>query len=99
MNRGEKWLPPGIGQSELVVRSLYKKNLYIETFTNRDESSLLAEWAPIRESRNRAAHNEIMNASDLEIVARNINALVDTKNSAKILNLKKQYEGDTSNET
>lgn len=93
MHKGAKWIPPGIGQSELVVRSLFKNKLLIESFSDTEIPSLLNVWAPIRESRNRAAHNEIMHSDDLQNVATNMNTLIESNNLSKILQLKKRYQG------
>jgi len=93
MHKGAKWIAPGIGQSEVVVRSLFRNNLFIESFSNREEAGLLDAWSPLRESRNRAAHTEIMKSEDLQNVALNLNALIESNNLSKILRLKQQYNG------
>ena len=94
MHKGTKWLAPGLGQSELIVRSLLKNNLLIESFTNAEELSLIKAWSPIRESRNRAAHSDIMDKRDLQNIALNMNVLIESNNLKKILQLKQQYNGN-----
>ena len=95
MHKGAKWLAPGLGQSELIIRSLHRNNVLIESFSDSEELSLIRDWSPIRESRNRAAHSEVMNARDLDNVACKMNALIESNNLKKILFLKQQYNGNT----
>lgn len=93
MHKGSKWIPPGIGESEKIVHTLYINNFLIESFGKIDVENLLSVWAPIRESRNRAAHSDIMRSSDLDKLASNMNILVKTNNLDKILKLKMEYKG------
>lgn len=63
---GKKWLAPGIGESELIVKTfLIDKNLPLE-ITDYDE--LLKNWAILRQYRNKAAHTENMKKQDFDNV-------------------------------
>lgn len=97
-HKGTKWIPPGIGQSELVVRSLFKKKYLIETFSDLNEYVLLNAWKPIREMRNKAAHVEIMRLEDMIIITENFEKLLETNCLKKLLDLKLHYKG-IGNET
>ncbi len=56
--RNQKWIAPGIGQSELVIQSFFaEKKLPNEI---KDYAKLLECWAIIRQLRNKAAHTELI---------------------------------------
>lgn len=61
---GSKWIPPGIGESELVLKSMIEKNNKPKEITNFD--LLLEEWRTIRRARNKAAHMESMSKFEYE---------------------------------
>jgi len=51
-----KWIAPGIGESELVMLTLYKEGEFPPEITNYE--SLFSNWAIIRQFRNKAAHTD-----------------------------------------
>lgn len=94
MGRNKKWLAPGIGQSELILKTLLKQNAVIETFTETEENELLRSWAPVRELRNRASHTAIMSNTDFDKIARQLGLLSNKGHLTKILQLKLKYQGN-----
>lgn len=71
---GKKWLAPGIGESELIVKTfLIDKNLPNE-ITGYDE--LLKNWAILRQYRNKAAHTENLRKQDFDNVYNAFNKIV-----------------------
>lgn len=95
MRKGVKWQAPGIGQSELAVQSLFKRNVLIESFSENEENAFLHAWSPIRKMRNKAAHIEVMKESDFKSVADSIQTLSTTNNLNKIMQLKQLYKGES----
>ncbi len=60
---GHKWNAPGIGESELIMKSLYKQGDYpANQIRNFDQ--FLLKWESIRRYRNKAAHNNLMTEKD-----------------------------------
>jgi hypothetical protein len=79
-----KWLPPGLGQSELALKELkskFKFFLILKKFKFNYEI-LIKNWELIRKTRNRAAHTELMNCSDF----------LDIHSAMKLLNSKRYFE-------
>lgn len=63
---GNKWIAPGIGESELIVLSMKNQGKLPSQITDYD--TLLGNWAILRQYRNRAAHTENLNVFDFDNV-------------------------------
>lgn len=87
---GSKWIPPGIGESELVLKSMFEKNLKPEEITNLD--LLLDEWRTIRRARNKASHMDSMSKFEYEGVFNSFNTLNAIGKFKEMNELKYKYK-------
>lgn len=64
-NKGHnnKWLPPGIGESELVLKTMFQQGVY-PNIGNDDFEIFLKNWSIIRKYRNKSAHNNVLSFDD-----------------------------------
>lgn len=84
------WLPPGIGQSELVAKSMAVRSLP-SGFDKNTWNILLKNWKLIREKRNQAAHTEIISKQDFIFVKLAFDHLFSEGIFYKLYNLKSNY--------
>lgn len=87
-NKGyrEKWIAPGIGESELAIKSLYGENKFPKEITNYE--NLFDNWAIIRQFRNKATHTESLNRNHFQTVFNAFKNLQDTNKFAEFNTLK-----------
>ena len=93
LKRQGKWLPPGIGQSELACMELSKEMLP-DGLDTKDWTLLLQLWASIRHYRNRAAHTELMDRASFLIVRDALQTLSKNQIFDRLSLMKTQYRGD-----
>ncbi len=85
---GEKWNAPGIGESELIMKSLYKQGNYPKSEI-KEFSAFLENWEFIRKYRNKAAHNNLINQADFNQVNSHFTSLKDKNCFYDMVQLKK----------
>jgi hypothetical protein len=90
--RTGKWLPPGIGQSEIACKELSKSKLP-QGWDNSSWGLLLANWQKIREKRNEAAHIEMVDESSLVTVKNSLMTLSMSRIFEKFYQMKSTYSG------
>jgi hypothetical protein len=66
----DKWKAPGMGESELVCKTLHLENRFPDTLIN-DYNKFIHYWSALRNLRNLAAHTDALNK----------NAFFDAKNA------------------
>lgn len=94
LGKNNKWQAPGIGQSELIIRTLYMRKALVESFSETEETALINAWTAIRELRNAAGHTQIMSKEDFKKTAGCMGDLINTGNLNKIITLKEKYRGN-----
>jgi len=92
INRSGKWLPPGIGQSEIACSDLSKKNMP-QSWDRASWNLLLDNWKIIREKRNEAAHTEMVGKASLIVVKKALMDLSMSKVFEKFCRMKSEYRG------
>lgn len=91
----KKWIAPGIGQSELVVRTFQLENALPITISNYDE--LLRNWAIIKRYRNRGAHTEILGKQDFNTVFNAFNNIIVNNHLKQFNDLKMTLKPQNNN--
>jgi len=94
MGRRGKWLPPGIGQSEIACTELSKVRLP-DDWSKNDWDLLFNLWKQVREKRNEAAHSELINEASLHIVKDALQRMSNCQLFEKFYRMKQQYRGET----
>lgn len=92
MERRGKWLPPGIGQSEIACKETAKAKLpdgWVESSWNQ----FLTHWRVIREKRNEAAHTELVNEDSVFVVKNALDELSRNQIFEKLYQMKTEYRG------
>ncbi|MBK7970967.1 MAG: hypothetical protein IPK08_19730 [Bacteroidetes bacterium] len=87
---GNKWFPPGIGQSELVAKTLFQQGIFPAAFIS-DANGFLSVWKTMRLFRNKATHIKPIDQAQFTQVETGFNTLkveylrglVDLKHSLK----------------
>lgn len=88
-----KWLPPGLGESEQVIKYLFeKKNVSIERI-GIVQNELMRKWRELRIIRNKAAHPDPLSKDEFNTAKSTFESLIDTGIFMNILNLKQYYKG------
>ncbi|MBK9357014.1 MAG: hypothetical protein IPN08_06440 [Bacteroidales bacterium] len=89
--REEKWIAPGIGESELAFKSLYvQNNLPKELINNIDV--FLKYWGIIRKLRNKASHTEAMNKSQYEVMRQTFDDVINDGYIDQLVTLKQIFK-------
>lgn len=83
---GDKWLPPGIGQSLMVHRHLTHGNPLTEP-----EQFLQQYWEKIKDVRNKAAHTDLVDKGSVSVVQAALNTLSRARVFDLLHQLKEQY--------
>lgn len=96
-NQG-KWLPPGIGQSELVCSDMGKTSIPAEFDLNL-WAFLLAKWQIIRKKRNKAAHTEILGLEEMQAIRNALLELASQNLFAQTYSMKNHYKGISPQQT
>ncbi|MGB3975892.1 MAG: hypothetical protein WBM02_00165 [bacterium] len=94
MGRRGKWLPPGIGQSELACQELSKTTLP----TGWDKTNwdlLLRWWKIVRQERNQAAHTELINKTSMLNVRDIFQKMFDSGLFERFYRMKREYRDQT----
>lgn len=91
-NKGnrDKWITPGIGESELITKTLHAKNENPPDITNLN--FLFEHWSTIAQYRNRAAHTETLTQNDFNIVFNAFKNLIDSGKLLEMNTLKMRYK-------
>ena len=76
---GNKWIAPGIGESELIAQSFLNEDKLPSNIN--DYETLLRNWGILRQFRNKAAHTESLTKDDFN----NIYSAFNTINENNIL--------------
>lgn len=84
------WHAPGLGESELITKTLYSQKKTPPGFT--DVESFLRYWTTIRQLRNKAAHTECLYQNDFSAVHNAFTSLVTTGKFGEMNNLKIKYK-------
>ena len=84
------WRPPGIGQSELVFKSLLTKGKKPFALNRNNHSQLLNQWTTIRQNRNKASHMNVMTFNNLADVEKAFYNLIKKGFLDKMLSMKQQ---------
>ena len=92
INRRGKWLPPGIGQSEIACKELSKTKIP-KGWDKQKWDLLLDNWKVIREKRNEAAHIEMVDRSSLDVVKDSLVNLSLSKVFEKFHQMKAEFSG------
>lgn len=92
INRRGKWLPPGIGQSEIACRELSQLTLP-QGWDSSSWNLLLDDWTVIREKRNEAAHTEMVGRLSLELVKSSLINLSMSHIFEKFYQMKREFSG------
>jgi len=92
MGRRGKWLPPGIGQSELACKELSKARLP-DNWDITEWRLLLTLWKKVREKRNEAAHTEIMDEASIREVKQTLQQMAESGLFEKFFYMKNEYRG------
>lgn len=91
--KNNKFIPPGIGQTEVAVKTLsFKGNLPQEFMDNRFRDFML-QWQTLREIRNLAAHTGSLGEQELKRVLRAFQWLESNGFNRKIIELKNELKG------
>lgn len=94
LNRGHrsKWLPPGIGQSELACQELASEGLD-ERWDPQSWDRLFRLWSVVRTKRNDAAHIELMDKASLLAVKNALSQMTADHVFEKFWEMKQHYRG------
>ncbi|MCR4316002.1 MAG: hypothetical protein NUW37_06585 [Planctomycetes bacterium] len=90
-----KWLPPGIGQSELACQKLSSARLPTD-WAPTNWHLLLSLWKKVREKRNEAAHSELMDEASLLEVKLALQQMADDRVFERFCRMKQEYRGAAS---
>lgn len=93
MGRRGKWLPPGIGQSELACQELSRAGLPSD-WVPTDWDLLFSLWKRVREKRNEAAHSELVDEASLLDVKDALQKMADHRVFERFYRMKQQYRGE-----
>lgn len=93
MGHQGKWLPPGIGQSELACKELSKQGLD-KRWDQQSWNTLLDLWQKVREKRNKAAHTEPIDKASLDAVKEALQQMTQNQVFEKFWRMKKEYRGE-----
>lgn len=90
------WLPPGIGQSEIICRNLNNEgHLRFNRIWSPNEFTLLmTNWENIRSQRNKAAHTEIVNKNSFDSIKNALENLFNANMFEKFYQLKNIFRGN-----
>ena len=91
-NRHGKWLPPGVGQSEITCREMSQLALPDE-WDSYTLNLLMSNWKKIREKRNAAAHTELVDENSFINVKQALEALSGGDIFQKLYFMKTEYRG------
>ncbi len=91
MNFKGKWKAPGIGQSELIMNTLYLENNYPEAITKVD--NLLQHWKTLRIFRNKGSHTEFLNKEEFDKVYTSFQWLIQSGKMKEMNDLKMKLKG------
>ena len=91
--RSNRWLPPGIGESEIIYRSMIKgSSMSTNKLTAAQQDDLLLRnWNKIRNIRNRATHTELMPGTSVSEVERALDQLSTAGVFGLLHEMKKDY--------
>ena len=92
--RAGRWMPPGLGQSEMVARALGVGDL----FTPANWQLLLQRWAIIRRHRNSAAHPGLVEPSSVDACHQALHDLNQNEVLGVVLGIKAIMRGTTPEE-
>ena len=93
MGKGKKWRAPGIGESELVMKSLYSEGNYPK-LRHFDFELFLTHWSNIRRFRNNAAHSNLINQMDFSIMKKTFDELRQHGYLTNLTSLKKSLKNE-----
>lgn len=89
--RDDKWIAPGIGESELAFRSLHIQNKFPHELINNVDA-FLEHWKVIRNLRNKASHTETMDKSQYEAMRLAFNGINNDGYLDQLVSLKQKYK-------
>lgn len=92
-NKGnkDKWVAPGIGESELIAMTLFKSGFYPKEFIP-NYKQFLSIWSMLRQYRNNAAHDKTINRLQFNEAQKQFRDLVELKYLNKLVILKNFYK-------
>src|SRR5690606_32355093 len=88
--RGKKWIPPGLGESELAFKSLFRSGRSPDHIRNGVE--LIHNWEIIRQYRNRASHTDTLIEQDFDKVYQAFRNIVDQNHLSELNDLKESLK-------
>jgi len=94
MGSHNKWLPPGIGQSELAFVDLSRTNIPKDLGMELWEL-LLAKWKIIRKKRNAAAHTQVLSKQAMLETRQALLELLNAHLFDRTYVMKQRYRGSS----
>lgn len=91
-NQHGKWLPPGVGQSEITCREM-SQSAFPDEWDSYSLNLLMSNWKQIREQRNAAAHTELVDRNSFINVKQALEALSRGDIFRKLYSMKIKYRG------
>lgn len=90
-----KWLPPGLGQSEISFKKLMKdfKKSRIFRESSLNSEILIYNWEKIRLLRNKAAHTQLLKENDLIELQEALNRLINFYIFKSLYYMKNKFKG------
>jgi len=82
-----------LGESEMVIRSLFTNGEKIDEFNQGQMIMLLDAWGNVRKIRNLAAHTEVMENHHFVEISKNFETLVESKVLDKLMIIKNDIKG------
>jgi hypothetical protein len=92
MERRGKWLPPGIGQSEIACKDMARTKMP-HGWVDSSWNLLLTRWRVIREERNEAAHTELVDENSVLVVKSALDELSRHQVFERLYRMKVEYSG------
>lgn len=89
--QGENWFAPGIGESELVMRTFLNQNNVPDDI--KDYDVLLKNWSTLRKYRNMGAHTETIGKKEFEVVQTAFSNLISTNLLSQMNDIKVTLRG------
>lgn len=90
-----QWLPPGIGQSEVVFKRLLERGKLPPGLNNNNRPVLLRNWQAIRVHRNDAAHDRVADKGTMLEVRKSLKDLSDARLFELMYELKRKYKSNS----
>lgn len=91
--KNNKFIPPGIGQTEVAVRTLSLDDNLPSEFLNSQFSDFMHQWKILRELRNLAAHTGSLRKQDFNRALQAFQWMESNGFNRKIIELKNELKG------